>query len=269
MLCLKVDTDLERYNSDIHRLIWIIFGRNVAERVCYETVICFPTTLNWFLCTTWGNMNPGYWAFLRKCCILLTNKPENTFKLSLVCSWTTLYYYWDILVTQQMLTVIKHAVDANFVSQWHSRIVHGAQDTVQLLQCKTVDFISPKLWPQQPRAEFRWLQYKIYGSHRHTHTHTHTHTRLTAHCPGLPGSAGTREVKPIWILQKQRDCEWQWHQLGYVQVCTSLQADNHANIPQLRFLQAGCPSCRPTNSIKALKAWSHRVVWIFVASQHC
>ena len=28
--------------------------------------------------------------------------------------------------------------------------------------------------------------------------------------------------------------------------------DNHANIPPPRFLQAGCPSCRPTNSVKAL-----------------
>jgi len=29
---------------------------------------------------------------------------------------------------------------------------------------------------------------------------------------------------------------------------------NHASTPPLSFLQAGCPSCRPTNSIKALKA---------------
>ena len=36
-----------------------------------------------------------------------------------------------------------------------------------------------------------------------THTHTHTHTHLTALCPGLPGWAGTRKVKPIWILLKQ------------------------------------------------------------------
>ena len=34
-------------------------------------------------------------------------------------------------------------------------------------------------------------------------THTHTHPRLTALCPGLPGWAGTRKVKPIWILLKQ------------------------------------------------------------------
>ena len=39
-----------------------------------------------------------------------------------------------------------------------------------------------------------------------------------------------------------------------MQVCTSLQTDNHASTPPLSFLQAGYPSCRPTNSIKALKA---------------
>ena len=51
-----------------------------------------------------------------------------------------------------------------------------------------------------------------------------------------------------------RDSEWQWHQLGHMHVCTSLQTDNHASTPPLVFLQDGCPSCRPTNSIKALKA---------------
>jgi len=35
-----------------------------------------------------------------------------------------------------------------------------------------------------------------------------------------------------------------------MQVCTSLQADNHASTPPLSFLQAGCPSCHPTNSVK-------------------
>jgi len=49
-----------------------------------------------------------------------------------------------------------------------------------------------------------------------------------------------------------RDSEWQWHQLGQMQVCTLLQTDNHASTPPLMFF-TGCPSCRPTNSIKALK----------------
>jgi len=51
-----------------------------------------------------------------------------------------------------------------------------------------------------------------------------------------------------------RDSEWQWHQLGHMQVCTALQTDNHTSTPPLSFLQAGCPSCRPANSVKALKA---------------
>ena len=36
-----------------------------------------------------------------------------------------------------------------------------------------------------------------------THNSYNTHTRLTALCPGLPGRAGIRKVKPIWILLKQ------------------------------------------------------------------
>jgi len=36
-----------------------------------------------------------------------------------------------------------------------------------------------------------------------------------------------------------------------MQVCTLLQTDNHASTPPLRFLRAGCPSCHPTNNVKA------------------
>jgi len=51
-----------------------------------------------------------------------------------------------------------------------------------------------------------------------------------------------------------RDSEWLWYQLGHMQVCTSLQTDNYASTPPLSFLQAGCPSCFPTDSVKAVKA---------------
>ena len=43
----------------------------------------------------------------------------------------------------------------------------------------------------------------IYSQYTHARTHARTHTRLTALFPGLPGSVGTRKVKPIWILLKQ------------------------------------------------------------------
>jgi len=55
-----------------------------------------------------------------------------------------------------------------------------------------------------------------------------------------------------------RESEWQWHQLGHMQICTSLQTGNHASTPPLSFLQAECPFCRPTNSAKARKARDHQ-----------
>ena len=85
---------------------------------------------------------------------------------------------------------------------------------------------------------------------------------------GIPGKRAVKLVC-VYLLSTQvsqyqkgktnldfteaRDSEWQWHYLGRMQVCTSLQTDNHASTPPLSFLQAGCPSCRPTNSVKALK----------------
>ena len=84
-----------------------------------------------------------------------------------------------------------------------------------------------------------------------SHTHTHPFNG--------PLSRTTRvgryqKGKTNLDFTEARDSEWQWHQLGRTQVCTTLQTDNHASTPPLSFLQAGCPSCRPTNSVKALKA---------------
>ena len=95
-------------------------------------------------------------------------------------------------------------------------------------------------------------------------THTHTH-------PFNGPFSGTTQViryqkgKPNLDFTEGRDSEWQWHQLGCMQVCTLLQTDNHTSTPSLRFLQAGCPSCRPTNSVKTLKAVAGGVVAVGVA----
>jgi len=42
-----------------------------------------------------------------------------------------------------------------------------------------------------------------------------------------------------------RDSEWQWHQLGHMQVCTSLQTDNHASTPPLCFFTGRMPFLPP------------------------
>jgi len=46
-----------------------------------------------------------------------------------------------------------------------------------------------------------------------------------------------------------RDSGWQWHQQGYMQVCTSLQTDNHTNTPPLVFYGPDAlPAAQPTAS---------------------
>jgi len=42
-----------------------------------------------------------------------------------------------------------------------------------------------------------------------------------------------------------RDSEWQWHQLGHMQVCISLQTDNHAITPPLSFFTGRMPFLPP------------------------
>jgi len=37
------------------------------------------------------------------------------------------------------------------------------------------------------------------------------------------------------------DSEWQWDQLGHMQVCTSLQTDNHASTPTTQFFTGRMP----------------------------
>jgi len=61
-----------------------------------------------------------------------------------------------------------------------------------------------------------------------------------------------RKVKSNLDFTEARDSEQQWHQLGHMQVCTLLETDNHTSTPPFSFLQAGCPSCHPTNSVSAL-----------------
>ena len=75
-----------------------------------------------------------------------------------------------------------------------------------------------------------------------------------APCPGLPGWAGTRKVKPIWILLEQETVSGSGISWA---ICKSAHRSRQITTPtphHSAFLQAGCPSCRPTNSVKALKA---------------
>jgi len=80
---------------------------------------------------------------------------------------------------------------------------------------------------------------------------THTHL-FNGPLSGTTQVSQYQKSKTNLDFTEARDSEWQWHHLGHMQVCTSPRTNNHAITPPLSFLQAGCPSCRPTNSVKAL-----------------
>ena len=61
----------------------------------------------------------------------------------------------------------------------------------------------------------------------------HTHTRLTALCPGLPGSASTRKVKTIWILLIQQPVSGSGISWA---ICKSAPRSRQITVPGLHYL---------------------------------
>ena len=78
----------------------------------------------------------------------------------------------------------------------------------------------------------------------HTRTGTHTYT-FNGPVSGTTRASQYQKGKTNLNFTEARDSEWQWHQLGRMQVCTSLQTDNHASIPSLKFFTGWVPFLSP------------------------
>jgi len=74
-----------------------------------------------------------------------------------------------------------------------------------------------------------------------TYVHNkHTHQFNGNFFPGVPTWASNRKVKPIWILLKQLTAAVA--SAGpYIQVCTSLQTDNHASTTAVCYFYSRMP----------------------------
>ena len=98
-----------------------------------------------------------------------------------------------------------------------------------------------------------------------SHTHTHLFNNPLS---GITPVSRYQKGKINVNFTEAKDSEWQWHQLGHIQVCTSLQADNHASTPLPSFFRPDAlPATQPTVS----KHWRQNnnkpsVRWKSVAS---
>ena len=101
----------------------------------------------------------------------------------------------------------------------------------------------------------------------------HTHTCLTSLCPGLPRWAGTRNVKPIWILMKQETVSGSGISWA---VCKSAPRSRQITMPaphQSYFYRPDAlPAAQPTSS----KHWRQLVgkkltlyIYTSMVRRHC
>jgi len=76
--------------------------------------------------------------------------------------------------------------------------------------------------------------------------HTHTHL-FNGPLSGTTRVSRYQKGKTNLDFTEARGSEWQWHQLGHMQVCTSPQTDNHASTPPLSFFTGRMPFLPPPN----------------------
>jgi len=66
-----------------------------------------------------------------------------------------------------------------------------------------------------------------------------------------------RNGKTNLDFTEARDSEWQWHQLGDMQVCTSLQTDSRASTPPLSFFTGWMPFLPPNQQHQSSEGQKH------------
>jgi len=112
------------------------------------------------------------------------------------------------------------------------------------LQCSNISLGSFYFWTNyHARTEIHQLNTVT--------THTHTHP-FNGPFSGTTWVNRYQKGKTNLDFTEARDSEWQWHHLDHMQVCTSLQTDNHASTPPLSFFTGRMPFLSPNNSVKAL-----------------
>jgi len=116
----KNDTDVAHYNFNAHQPILVIFGRDVADRICYQMMICYLTSRNCCLCSTWGNMYP-----------------RNIFSVT-VANW----------VFADMTHIIGYKLNfAWWVASWGSSIVRISSKSIKQFWSRGIEIcLFPVIW---------------------------------------------------------------------------------------------------------------------------
>ena len=162
----------------------------------------------------------------------------------------------SLSLCQMMVTVscLLNTVKVEFVAGWSNWlldvVIYNTGNVCDRVQRqKSVDgqhsgTERDQTWVRGRRTMYsnkrRWLGWFILSL---VITQLHTHTRLIALCPGLPRWAGTRKVKPIWILLKQETVSGSGISWA---VCKSAPRSRQITTPSLSFFVGQMPFLPPS-----------------------
>ena len=166
--------------------------------------------------------------------------------INITQKWLSLYLWAESWSNRLEVGLSAVVVDSD-----HSRLHHSDA------HCRcTLDIHGAELHGQRLVSvcyhQYPLLQIHLDIKNTHNSNITHTHTRLTALCPGLPGSAGTRKVKPSWILQDTvSDSGISWD------ICKSASHSTQITMPAPHQSVFYRPDALPATQPTASKHWRH------------
>ena len=164
-------------------------------------------------------------------------------------------------------SLIKHKTNRHSLKDWNikslAKSIKGTAFSFKKKQYQNLRF-NAIVMPSSKHC-FLWGKYQ-YCSHeannptmvtKQLHDITHTHTRLTALFPGLPGWAGTRKVKPIWILLKQQIVSGSGISWA---TCKSAPRFRQTTMPAPHRSVFYRPDALPATQPTASKHWSYTIL---------
>ena len=143
-------------------------------------------------------------------------------------------------------------------------VQHRADNVIAVKDCspgipatfsvpKSLDWVLPSLGFQDWKTGRKlpnWLKKSSWTVINSTHTHTHP---FNGPFSGTTWLSRYQKGKTSLEFTEARDSEWQWHQLGCMQVYISLQTDNHASTPPLKVFTGQMLFLPPNQQHKSTK----------------
>ena len=224
----------------------------------------FPTVASTRLVKLSSQTKIGLWAKVRRIKLLTRGQSRNYGLYS-----SNIISPPDIAndkLLQQFRYRIRHlaltasflpVTDYNLNSWWHwhtaTSMTKNKQNLNELLLCWWQHFQWIKVHKLGTLQE-RIVEIPTNNSQRIWLQYTHT---FNGPLSGTTRVSRYQKGKINLDFTEARDSEWQWHQLGYMQVCISLQTDNHASTPPLSFFTGRMPFLPPNKQRQSTEGVNH------------